>query len=109
MEINWKDFEKVDLRVGQIVRTENFPEAKKPAFKLWVDFGSLGVKRSSAQITEQYSTEKLVGKWVVGVVNFSPKQIGPFISECLILGVYTPKGVILVTPDGAVSPGSRIG
>jgi len=110
MSIAWADFERVDMRVGVIVDAQAFPEARKPAIKLWVDFGALGVKRSSAQITERYALPELVGRRVVAVVNFPPKQIGPFVSEVLVLGAYDERGeVILLRPDFDVSPGSKIG
>jgi len=110
MSITWADFERVDMRVGVIVDAQTFPEARKPAIKLWVDFGALGVKRSSAQITEHYALPELVGRRVVAVVNFPPKQIGPFVSEVLVLGAYDERGeVILLRPDFDVSPGSKIG
>lgn len=108
--ISWGDFEKVDMRVGVVVDAQAFVEARRPAYKLWIDFGPLGVKRSSAQITHHYALENLVGRCVVAVVNFPPKQIGPFVSEVLVLGAYTEAGeVILLHPDQAVSPGSKIG
>ena len=110
MTIGWADFERVDMRVGVVVDAQTFPEARKPAFKLWIDFGELGVKRSSAQITERYRPEELVGRRVVAVVNFPPKQIGPFLSEVLVLGAYGDRGeVILLRPDFDVSPGAKIG
>lgn len=109
-EISWKDFEQVELRVGTIIRVEDFPEARKPAYKLWVDFGSeLGVKKSSAQITDNYTKEGLVGKQVLGVVNFPPKQIGPWMSECLITGFPDKEGqVVLAGPDSAVPNGAKL-
>jgi tRNA-binding protein len=92
------------------VEAQIFPEARKPAIKLWIDFGELGVKRSSAQISERYAPEELVGRRVVAVVNFPPKQIGPFVSEVLVLGAYSERGeVILLRPDFDVAPGSKIG
>lgn len=108
--ITFKDFEKLDVRVGEVVRAENFIEAKKPAYKLWVDFGKeIGIKRSSAQITDNYITEELLGRQILGVVNFPPKQIANFISEVLILGVYSEQGVILIKPDQKVRKGDRLG
>jgi tRNA-binding protein len=98
------------MRVGVVVDAQEFPEARRPAFKLWVDFGPLGVKRSSAQITERYAPGDLIGRRVVGVVNFPPKQIGPFVSEVLVLGAYDEAGqVILLRPDFDAPPGSKIG
>jgi tRNA-binding protein len=108
--ISFADFEKVDMRVGVVVDAQEFPEARRPAYKLWIDFGALGVKRSSAQITHHYRVADLMGSRVVAVVNFPPKQIGPFVSEVLVLGAYNEAGeVILLQPDHAVSPGSKIG
>ena len=108
--IAWDDFAKVDIRVGQITRAEPFPEARKPAPKLWVDFGeAIGVKRSSAQITRHYRPEDLPGRLVVAVVNFPPRQIGPVLSEVLVLGVPDPDGeVVLLTPDLDVPLGGRM-
>jgi tRNA-binding protein len=108
--ITWEDFERVDMRVGVVVDAQDFPEARRPALKLRIDFGPLGVKQSSAQITRHYSPAALVGRRVVAVVNFPPKRIGPFLSEVLVLGAYDDAGeVILLRPDVEVSPGARIG
>jgi tRNA-binding protein len=108
--IRLADFEKVDMRVGVVVDAQAFPEARLPAYKLWIDFGPLGVKRSSAQITHRYELGDLVGRLVVAVVNFPARQIGPFVSEVLVLGAYDEAGeVVLLAPDHAVDPGSRIG
>lgn len=91
--IEWSDFQKVDIRVGTIIAVEDFPEARRPAYKLQVDFGEeLGVKKSSAQITDLYTKEELLGKQVLAVVNFPPKQIGPIMSECLVTGLHRPDG-----------------
>ena len=104
------DFFRIDIRAGTVVRCEEFPEARKPAYKLWIDFGpEVGEKASSAQITERYRPEELVGRQVLGVVNFPPRQIGPFRSEVLTLGVYVDDTVILVNPDREVPNGSRLG
>ena len=109
-EISYDDFAKVDIRVGRIVRAEPYPEARKPAYKLWVDFGEdIGERKSSAQITELYDVEELVGRQVLGVVNFPPRQIGKFMSEVLILGVPSEKGeVMLIAPDKNVPAGGRM-
>ena len=106
--IDWSDFEKVQLRVGTVVAAEPFPEARKPAYILHVDFGEdIGVRKSSAQITDLYSTDELVGKQVVAVVNFPPKQIGPLQSQCLVTGFYNSDGnVVLAVPDKAVGNGA---
>lgn len=108
--ITYDEFAKVDIRVGKIVQVEDFPEARKPAYKLIIDFGAkIGQKRSSAQITENYSKEDLLNSLVLGVVNFPPKQIGPFLSECLTLGVNDEHGqVILVRPDKDATIGARL-
>ena len=109
-QISWNDFQKVELRVGTILEVEEFPEAHKPAWKLTIDFGdAIGVRRASAQITDLYSSEELVGKQVLGVVNFPPKQIGPFMSECLVTGFVQPDGsVVLAVPDKPVANGLRL-
>ena len=110
MTISFDDFAKVDIRVGTITRAEPFPEARKPAIKLWVDFGSdLGIKRSSAQITKYYTPEGLIGRQVLAVVNFPPRQIGPVKSEVLVLGVPDEAGeVVLIGPGHAVPLGGKL-
>jgi tRNA-binding protein len=110
MSIDWADFEKVDIRVGRVTRAEPFPEARRPALKVWIDFGpALGERRTSAQITRYYSPQDLVGRLVLGVTNFPPKQIGRFMSEVLLLGVPDEDGeVVLVHPDLEVPPGGRL-
>ena len=108
--ITFEDFLKVDIRAGEIIKAEVLEKAKKPAYKLYIDFGEkLGIKRSSAQITECYSLEDLVGRQVLGVVNFPPKQISDFISEVLVLGVYAEQGVVLIKPDQSVKNGDKLG
>lgn len=109
-EIHWDDFTKVELRVGRIVGAEVFPEARKPAYKLQVDFGpELGVRKSSAQITALYTPEELLGKLVVAVVNFPRKQIGPLMSECLVTGFHNEQGeVALCVPDKIVPLGTKL-
>ncbi len=109
-EINWSDFEKVELRVGRVVSAEAFPEARNPAYILHVDFGeSIGIKKSSAQITDRYALDGLVDKLVVAVVNFPKKQIGPIMSECLVTGFHDAAGhVTLCVPDGDVPLGSKL-
>ncbi len=109
--ISWQDFEKVELRVGTVVEVEDFPEAKKPAYKVTVDFGpELGRRRSSAQITQLYTKEELLGRQVVGVVNFPVKQIGPMRSEFLLTGFYREDGaVVIVSPTLPVPNGAKLG
>lgn len=108
--ISWEDFEKVDIRTGTILSAEEFPGARKPAFKLQIDFGEIGVKRSSAQITALYRTNELTGRQVIAVVNFPPRQIGNFFSECLVLGIYNEdNNVVLLEPERKVPNGSKIG
>ena len=108
--ITWDDFAKIDIRAGTITEVNNFPKAKNPAWQITIDFGEFGIKRSSAQITHLYEKEALVGKQVIAIVNFPPKQIANFFSECLVLGVYTDKKeVVLLTPDQPVENGWKIG
>lgn len=109
-EISWQDFEKVELRAGTIVRADDFPEARKPAYRLTIDFGAeIGTRKSSAQITDLYTLDELVGKQVIAVVNFPPKQIGPFRSECLVTGLVQQNGsVVLAVPDKPAANGSRL-
>ena len=108
--IQWEDFEKIDIRVGTITDVQEFPQARKPAYRLTIDFGGLGIKRSSAQVTDLYDPQQLIGRQVVAVVNFPPKQIANFFSECLVLGVYTDKKeVVLLAPERKVENGWRIG
>ena len=110
MPITWNDFEKIDMRAGTIVEVTDFPKAKNPSYQIKIDFGELGMKRSAAQITSLYTKEALVGKQVIAVVNFPPKQIANFFSECLVLGVYTnEKNVVLLQPDKQVENGWKVG
>ncbi len=110
MVITWDDFEKIDIRTGTIIAVADFPKAKKPAYQLTLDFGALGIKKSSAQIVSLYAKEDLIGKQIVAVVNFPPKQIANFISECLLLGVYTEKNeVVLLQPQEVVTNGLKVG
>ncbi len=109
-EITWQEFEKVELRVGTILAVDDFPQARKPAYIIQVDFGpEIGIKKSSAQITDLYGKNDLIGKQVVGVVNFAPKQIGPMRSECLITGFYNEEGaVVLAVPDKKTPNGAKL-
>lgn len=107
--IEWSDFEKVELRVGTILEVLDFPEARKPAYKLKIDFGQFGIKQSSAQITARYAKEALVGKRIVGVINFAPKRIAGFLSEVLVTGFAAENGdVVLISPDFAVPNGAKL-
>lgn len=107
--IDWNDFEKIEMRVGTILQVYDFPEAKKPAYQLTIDFGTeIGVKKSSAQITKRYSKEALIGKQIIAVVNFPKKQIGRFMSECLVLGAVNEDDVVLLSSDLKVANGLRI-
>ena len=110
MTITWKDFEKVDIRIGTIVEVEDFPKARNPAFIIHVDFGiEIGLKKSSSQITDLYTKNQLQGKQVMAVVNFEPKQVGPIMSECLVLGFYRQdNSVVLATNDLPINNGSRL-
>lgn len=108
--ITWQDFEKVEMRVGTILEANDFPDAKKPAYQLKIDFGAeIGIKKTSAQITKRYSKEHLIGKQIIGVVNFPKKQIGKFMSECLVLGSVNDDDIVLLTSDVKVENGLRIG
>ena len=106
----FEDFMKLDIRLGEITKVEFFEKARKPAYKLWVDFGEeIWAKKSSAQITECYKMEELVGKQVLGVVNFAPRQIADFMSEVLVLGIYANQGVVLIQPEQSVKKGDKLG
>jgi tRNA-binding protein len=108
--VAWEDFEKLNIKTGTIVEVNDFPKARKPAYQLKIDFGPFGVKQSSAQITKYYTKEQLLGQQVVAVVNFAPKQIANFYSECLVLGVYDSDGeVVLLKPERTVENGQKIG
>ena len=110
MTVTWDDFEKIDIRAGTIIEVNEFPQARKPAYKLTIDFGALGIKRSSAQVTVHYTRDQLLNRQVIAVVNFPPKQIGTFFSECLVLGVYDDnKDVILLQPGKPVTNGMKVG
>ena len=108
--ITWDDFLRVELRVGRVLRAEAFPEARKPAYKLWLDFGpEIGQRKSSAQITAHYTPEDLVGKLVLAVLNFPPRQVGPFMSECLVTGLHDAQGAVTrCGPEHAGAPGTRL-
>lgn len=109
-QITYDQFKDVDIRVGKITEVEDFPEARKPAYKLWIDFGGLGIKKSSAQITRLYNKEDLTGRLILAVVNFPPRQIADFMSEVLVLGVVLDDDeVVLIRPDTDVPPGGKIG
>ena len=108
-ETSFEDFNKVDIRIGTITEVKEFPKAKKPAYQILIDFGTIGVKKSSAQITELYTKEKLLGKQVMAIINFTPKQIANFMSECLILGVYNKDGhVVLLQTSQPIKNGEQI-
>ena len=110
MTSDYSNFEKLDIRTGTIIDVQEFPEARNPSYKLWIDFGPLGIKKSSAQITQLYTKENLSGKQIIAIVNFPPRQIASFISEVLVLGVYgNNKEVILLQADRTVENGSKIG
>ncbi len=107
--ISWADFEKLDIRVGTIAAVDSFPKAIKPAYRLRIDFGEAGILNSSAQITNLYSEADLLGRQVIAVINFPPKKIADYTSECLVLGIYTQAGVVLLQPANAVNNGDKIG
>lgn len=106
--IEWSDFEKVVICAGTVTQVEEFPQARKPAWKLWVDFGPHGIRKTSAQIRHLYAAEDLVGRQIVGVINFPPKQIGPFVSEFLLTGFPTDEGVVITTIERPVANGTRM-
>ena len=109
--VNWSDFEQIEIRAGTVLEVKDFPEARKPAFQLIIDFGpEIGTRKSSARITDLYQQQDLIGKQVICVLNFAPKQIGPFVSECLVTGLYRDDGkVVLAIPDREVEDGARLG
>ncbi|BDC34252.1 tRNA-binding protein [Candidatus Dependentiae bacterium Noda2021] len=107
--INWEQFELIELRTGTIIRAEEFPGAKKPAYQLWIDFGEYGIKKSSAQITAFYTINELIGKQIIGVINFPPKKIADFVSECLVTGIVTSDGkCVLLQPERKVADGLKV-
>lgn len=107
--VTYDEFEKVEIRAGEVIKVEDFPKARKPAYKLWIDFGELGIKKSSAQITKLYQPEDLINRQILAVTNFPPRQVADFISEVLVLGVVLGDGeVVLIQPDRDVSLGKRI-
>jgi tRNA-binding protein len=109
-KLSWQDFEKVEMRIGTIIDVTDFPEARKPAFQLTIDFGTeIGIKKSSAQITKRYTKESLIGKQIVAIVNFPKKQIGNFMSDCLVLGSVNEDDIVLLSSDLKVANGLRIG
>ena len=107
-DLSWSEFEKVMLCAGTVLRVEEFPEARKPAWKLWVDFGPHGVRKTSAQVKQLYTAEQLVGRQIVGVINFPPKQVGPFRSEFLLTGFPTDEGVVITAIERPVPNGTRL-
>ena len=108
-QVTYDDFEKVEIHIGKIIKVEEFPRAKKPAYKLWIDFGDLGIKKSSAQITKLYEQEELINRLILAVTNFPPRQVADLISEVLVLGVVLDGGeVVLIQPDRDVAVGKRI-
>lgn len=108
--ITWNDFEKIDIRVGTVIKADEFPQARKQAYQLTIDFGELGTRKSSAQITTHYTIQDLLGQQVIAVINFPPKKIASFVSECLVLGIYEENGnVVLLQPQKQVSNGLKIG
>ncbi|MCL6755226.1 tRNA-binding protein [Nostoc sp. CCCryo 231-06] len=108
-QVTYDDFEKVEIHIGKIIKVEEFPRAKKPAYKLWIDFGDLGIKKSSAQITKLYEQEELINRLILAVTNFPPRQVADFISEVLVLGVVLDGGeVVLIQPDRDVAVGKKI-
>jgi tRNA-binding protein len=106
--LKWTDFRCIDMRIGTVIQAEIFEEVKNPALKLWVDFGELGVLKTSAQISKKYTPESILNKQVVAVVNFPPKQIANIMSECLILGALDENGVVVISPDNEVANGTKI-
>ena len=108
-DLNWDEFARIDMRIGTITSAEVFENVKKPAYKLLIDFGLLGIRKSSAQITDHYSPDDLLGKQIIAVVNFPPKQIATMVSECLVLGIYGESGVILLAPERSAKNGLKIG